>query len=293
MTRPLIGTDELAELIAAGAPPVLLDIRWELATGPDPDAYRTGHIPGAVFVDLDRELAGPPGDGGRHPLPSPPVFEAAMCRAGVSADRLVVAYDADAAMVAARARWLLRNFGHAHAAVLDGGLAGWAASGRALDTGMSPETEPGTFTARPAGMPVLDAATAAEVARAGVLIDARTPERFEGLEEPVDPVAGHIPGARNRLTSLNVGPDRRFLAPEQLRDAFSELGVSGDAPVGTYCGSGVNAAHEVLALELAGYRGAALYPGSWSVWIRDPDRPVAGGAGAGARQSRPPGRSST
>jgi thiosulfate/3-mercaptopyruvate sulfurtransferase len=137
-------------------------------------------------------------------------------------------------------------------------------------------------------MPVVDADEAAEVARTGVLIDARAPERFAGVAEPIDPVAGHIPAAHNRLTSLNVGPDGRFLTSERLRRAFADLGVDGKRRVAAYCGSGVNAAHEVLALELAGYA-AALYPGSWSEWIRDPARPVA----TGSRQSRPPSRSST
>jgi thiosulfate/3-mercaptopyruvate sulfurtransferase len=293
VTGPLIGTDELADLVDGGASPVLLDVRWELATGPDPAAFRAGHIPGAAFVDLDRDLAGPPGDGGRHPLPAPEAFEAVMRRAGVSAERLVVAYDACASMVAARAWWLLRYFGHARAAVLDGGLAGWRASGRALETGPAAMAAPGTFTARPGGMAVVDATAAARLAREGVLIDARIPARYDGLEEPVDPVAGHIPGARNRLTSLNTGADGRFLPPAQLRQAFDELGVRDGAPVAAYCGSGVNAAHEVLALALAGFDGAALYPGSWSEWIQDPGRPIAGASGAGARQSRPPGRSST
>ncbi len=272
---PIIAPDDLADLLGAQRPPVLLDVRWQLTTGADRRAYLDGHLPGAVFIDLDAELSDPPGPAvGRHPLPSAGRFGAAMRAAGVSDDSRVVVYDAAASMVAARAWWLLRYFGHADARVLDGGLAGWRAAGRALETEV-PKPTPGTFTPRPDGLPAVDADGAAGVAAHGVLIDVRAPERFLGIEEPVDPVAGHIPGARNRPTTENVDADGRFLTPEALADAFAGLGVSTDTPVAAYCGSGVNAAHTVLGLELAGYR-AALYPGSWSEWIGDPSRPVAG-----------------
>jgi thiosulfate/3-mercaptopyruvate sulfurtransferase len=199
-----------------------------------------------------------------------------MRAAGVGEGRFVVVYDAATSTAAARAWWLLRYFGHPAVAVLDGGLAGWVAAGQALETGPTPEREAGDFVAQPGAMPVLDAAAAAQLSRTGVLLDARAPERFRGEAEPIDPVAGHIPGAHNRSTALNVTDDGHFLAPAQLRSAFAGAGVQPDTEVGAYCGSGVSAAHEVLALELAGYR-AALYPGSWSEWISDPSRPVATG----------------
>lgn len=257
-------------------PVTLLDVRWDLATGPDPDGYADGHIPGAVFVDLDRELAAPPGAGGRHPLPGAEDFTEAMRRAGVSAERPVVLYDAGTGMAAARGWWVLRYYGHADVAVLDGGLAAWTETGGALATGEERAAARGTFTAHPGHMPLLDADGAAALARTGVLLDARAPERYRGDTEPIDPVAGHIPGARNRPMTDNVDGSGRFRRPAAIRD---ELAVGADVPVGVYCGSGVSAAHEVLALELAGVR-AALYAGSWSEWITDRARPVATGAEA-------------
>jgi thiosulfate/3-mercaptopyruvate sulfurtransferase len=232
-----------------------------------------------VFVDLDTELAGPPGAGGRHPLPDPGVFERAMRAAGVSAARGVVVYDAANSIAAARAWWTLRYFGHADVAVLDGGLAAWVAGGHPVERGESPAAVgSGDFVARPGGMPVLDARGAgALAARPGaVLLDARAPERYRGEVEPIDPVAGHIPGAVNRPATENVDPlSRGFRTPRALRDGFEAVGVREDGPVGAYCGSGVAAAHEVLALELAGFPGAALYVGSWSEWCADLERPVA------------------
>jgi thiosulfate/3-mercaptopyruvate sulfurtransferase len=267
--NPLISADELADQLAETT---VLDIRWELARGPLRNEYLEQHIRGAAFVALDTALAAPAGDGGRHPLPDTETFERAMQLAGVSDRRPVVVYDAANATAAARAWWLLRYHGHPDVRVLDGGLAGWRGP---LERGEARVT-PGDFMARPGAMPVLDAEGAAELARTGVLLDARAGERFRGETEPVDPVAGHIPGAVNRPTTENVLPDGRFAAPDTLRQAFELVGVRGDAQVGAYCGSGVTAAHEVLALERAGVR-AALYPGSWSEWIRDPDRPIASG----------------
>ena len=196
-----------------------------------------------------------------------------MRRAGVSDGRPVVAYDAATSQAAARAWWLLRYFGHADVRVLDGGLAAWVQAGRPCETGRV-QAPPGDFTARPGGMPLLDAGGAARLAGAGVLIDARAPERYRGETEPVDPVAGHIPGAVNRPTSKNVDPDGRFRAAPVLRAEFDAVGASEGVAVGAYCGSGVTAAHEILALELAGIP-AALYAGSWSEWITDRSRPVA------------------
>ena len=203
---PLVSAGQLAAELAGPAAPTVLDCRWELAGGADRAGYDRGHLPGAVFVDLDRDLSGPPGPGGRHPLPTPAAFQAVMRRAGVGQHRPVVAYDQGQPGGAARAWWLLGWFGHPGARVLDGGLPAWVAAGLPL-TAEVPDPEPGDFTARPGGRAVLDAAGAAELAAAGVLLDARAPARYQGLEEPVDPVAGHIPGARNApITDLAGDP---------------------------------------------------------------------------------------
>jgi thiosulfate/3-mercaptopyruvate sulfurtransferase len=270
----LISAQELADLLAAGPlRPSLLDVRWELATGPQRDEYLNAHIPGAAFVDLDADLADLPGTGagGRHPIPDPDRFAAAMRAAGVNTHRPVVVYDAKTSMAAARAWWLLRYCGHPDVRVLDGGLETWTEAGYESESG-TPESEPGDFAPQPGAMQVLDAQQAAEIATHGILLDARAPERFKGESEPIDPVAGHIPGARNHPTTENVDSSGRFRDPTALRAAFGQLG----APIGAYCGSGITAAHAVLALHLAGYE-AALYPGSWSEWITDPSRPIATG----------------
>jgi thiosulfate/3-mercaptopyruvate sulfurtransferase len=269
---PLITAAQLAAELAGPAAPTVLDCRWELAGGADRAAYDQGHLPGAVFVDLDRDLAAPPGAGGRHPLPSLAAFQAVMRRAGARQDRPVVAYDQGQPGGAARAWWLLGWFGHPGARVLDGGLPAWVAAGLPLTTEV-PDPEPGDLTARPGGRPLLDAEGAARLAAAGVLLDARAPGRYQGLEEPVDPVAGHIPGARNAPVTDFAG-EPGLPPPGHLRELLE--GAGDGAPVGAYCGSGVVAAHLVLALEAAGVP-AALYAGSWSDWITDPSRPVATG----------------
>jgi thiosulfate/3-mercaptopyruvate sulfurtransferase len=276
----------LAAVLAAGPAPVLLDVRWRLGGPPGLDRYREGHLPGARFVDLDRDLAGPPGaggpgrPGGRHPLPDTNAFESAMRRAGVDDGRPVLVYDENDSIAAARAWWLLRYFGHEQVQVLDGGYQAWLAADEPIETGPAPAPPPGAFTARPGHRPLLDAAGAARAAREGVLLDARAAERYRGEVEPVDPVAGHIPGAVSAPTTENLGPGGRFLDPEALRARFAGLGVpaaaGGAVTTGVYCGSGVTAAHEVLALSLAGIP-AALYVGSWSDWITDPARPVVTG----------------
>ncbi|MCX9191204.1 sulfurtransferase [Carbonactinospora thermoautotrophica] len=272
---PIISVEELAAALAGPNPPVLLDVRWKLGGPPGVVAYRAGHLPGAVFVDLDRDLAGPPGPGGRHPLPAPEAFQAAMRRCGVRDQADVVVYDEADSTAAARAWWLLRYFGHERVRVLDGGYRAWVAAGQPVET-HEPQPAPGDFTARPGHLPVLDADDVPDFTRDGVLLDARAAERYRGEVEPVDPVAGHIPEAVSAPTLENVRPDGRFRDPAELRARFAALGVTPDTPVGAYCGSGVTAAHEVLALRLAGYE-AALYPGSWSHWITDPNRPVAKG----------------
>ncbi len=275
MHSPLIDAAELHASLQRPDGPALLDARWTLGGPPGLEDYRRGHIPGAVFVDLDAELSAAPGPGGRHPLPDADAFTADMRAAGVSGDRAVVVYDEANSMAAARAWWVLRYFGHPQVSVLDGGITAWTQAGYELEAA-TPRPQAGDFSAVPGGMPLLDAEGAAALARTGVLLDARAPERFAGDEEPVDPVGGHIPHARNRPSADNVGADGRFLEIAALRDAFVAAGAGDGVELGAYCGSGVSAAHEVLALELAGYR-AALYPGSWSEWVTDPNRPVARG----------------
>lgn len=279
----LIDVAELARQLLGPRPPALLDVRWRRSGPPGVEEYRAGHLPEAAFVALDRDLAGPPGPGGRHPLPDAGSFQAAMRRAGVRDGWPVVVYDEADSTAAARAWWLLRYFGHHEVRVLDGGYRAWLAAGGAAVSGEEsppPAPDQQAFTARPGRMPLLDAAGAAGMARSGLLLDARAAERYRGEVEPLDPVAGHIPGAVSAPTSANVGADGRFLNPEDLRRRFAGLGVTGECPVGAYCGSGVTAAHEVLALALAGID-AALYVGSWSEWITDPARPVAVGADPG------------
>jgi thiosulfate/3-mercaptopyruvate sulfurtransferase len=276
---PLTDVTSLARDLARAPGPVLLDVRWRLGGPPGLADYRAGHLPGAVFVDLDHDLSGPPGEGGRHPLPGAAQFQAAMRRAGVSGGRDVVVYDEADAIAAARGWWLLRYFGHARVRVLDGGYRAWVAAGQRVAAG-DEQAAPGDFTARPGGLPLLDAAGAARLARDGLLLDARAAERYRGDAEPVDPVAGHIPGAVSAPAAASLGPDGRFLPRDQLRARFAALGAGAAAEVGAYCGSGVTAAHEVLALTVAG-QPAALYAGSWSHWITDPARPVATGPAPG------------
>ncbi|MGV8871998.1 MAG: sulfurtransferase [Rhodococcus sp. (in: high G+C Gram-positive bacteria)] len=269
---PLISAAELHDLFEMGRAPAVLDIRFTLQTGSDRAGYEAGHIPTAQFVDLDAELAAPPDHRGRHPLPDAETFVAAMRGAGVNDDSSVVVYDGGPATAAARAWWLLRYYGHRDVRVLDGGLARWVAEGFA--TGTEPSiVAAGSFTARPSLARVLDVDGVLDFARDNILLDARAPERFRGEVEPVDPVAGHIPGAVNRPTTENVDSDGRFLAPEVLDVTFGGL-VPNGKQVAVYCGSGVTAAHQILALELAGID-AALYPDSWSGWITDPSRPRA------------------
>ncbi|MET9320510.1 sulfurtransferase [Streptomyces sp. NPDC003038] len=271
----ILSATELKRELSGSRPPVLLDVRWQLG-GPDQrPAYEAGHLPGAVYIDLDRELAGPAGSGGRHPLPDPEEFGAVMRRAGVSADAAVVVYDGGQGWAAARAWWLLRWTGHPDVRVLDGGLAAWTDSGGEVTADRVTPAE-GDFKPSPGAVGVLDADGAAARARAGILLDARAGERYRGEVEPIDPVGGHIPGAVSAPTSENVGPDGRLLPAGALRARFAGLGVSPDIPVGVYCGSGVSAAQQVLALEVAGIP-ADLYAGSWSQWSSEPGRPVATG----------------
>ncbi|MFD9374792.1 sulfurtransferase [Streptomyces sp. NPDC059999] len=274
----ILSASELMSELTGNAPRVLLDVRWQLG-GPDQrPAYEAGHLPGAVYVDLDHELAGPvsaTGLGGRHPLPDPEAFGAVMRRAGVRAGAPVVVYDGGQGWAAARAWWLLRWTGHTDVRVLDGGLGAWTAAGGAV-TADTPTPTEGDFKPNPGALEVLDADGAAALARSGVLLDARAGERYRGEVEPIDRVGGHVPGAVSAPTSENVEADGRFLPAATLRARFEALGAAGQAPVGVYCGSGVSGAHEVLALDVAGIP-SALYAGSWSDWSSDPARPVATG----------------
>jgi len=272
----LVGVESLAADLASEPRPVVLDVRWYLGGPPGLDSYRRGHVPTAVFTDLDRVLAGPPGPGGRHPLPEPAAFQAAMRAAGVRRGRAVVVYDDGDSTIAARGWWTLRYYGHENVRVLDGGYRAWVSAGLEVSQA-EPGPAPGDFTARPGHMPALDAAGAQAAAQAGRLLDARSAERYRGETEPVDPVAGHIPGAVSAPTAGNVNADGTFAGAAELAARFAALGVTGDGTaVGAYCGSGVTAAHEILALALAGVP-AALYVGSWSNWVADPSRPVATG----------------
>ena len=271
---PLIGVAELAELLdgrraGAACGLVVLDVRWRLSGPSGAEEFRRGHLPGAAYVDLPSALAGTPGVRGRHPLPDVGVFEKAMRGAGVHDALPVVVYDDWAGRAAARAWWLLRWAGHRDVRVLDGGWSAWRAEGLPVESGESSPDE-GDFTARPGQLPVVEAD---EVLDQDLLVDVRDPERFRGEQEPVDPVAGHIPGAVNVPTGAHLADDGTFLDPERLREVYAAaLGRR----VAAYCGSGVTAAHGVLAMELAGIR-AVLYPGSWSEWVTNPSRPVATG----------------
>jgi thiosulfate/3-mercaptopyruvate sulfurtransferase len=272
----LVDVASLASELAGDTPPVVIDVRWSLAGPPGILAYREGHLPGARFADLDTELAGRRGAGGRHPLPDAADFELLMRRLGVDDDSAVVVYDAADSVSASRAWWELRYFGHDDVRVLDGGYAAWVAAGLPVTT-EEPSVEPGDFVARPGGLPMIDADEAASLAAQGILVDVRAGERYRGEVEPVDAVAGHIPGAVNLPTVGNIDADGRFLDIETLAHRFESLGLSGDSEVGAYCGSGVNAAHTAFAMTLAGLPTPALYVGSWSNWIADGSRPIATG----------------
>jgi len=275
----LVSAGRLIEVLLAGDPVTLLDVRWSLADGPGHGAYRVGHLPGAVFVDLDTDLSAPAGPDGRHPLPEPERFAASMRRAGVRRHVPVVVYDQRDGTAAARAWWLLRHHGHEQVQLLDGGFDAWVAAGGSVSTAEI-SARAGDFVPAPGPLPAVEADVAATTARNGVLLDARPVERYRGEVEPVDRVAGHIPGAVSAPTSENLDATGRFRSTDELRDRFSALGVSDQVQTVAYCGSGVTAAHEVLALTLAGFD-AALYPGSWSHWITDPARPVATGPAPG------------
>ena len=243
---------------------------------PGSEEFAAGHVPGAVYVDLETELAAHPRDdraGGRHPLPSVETVEALVRRAGVGTGTVVVMDSADG-VAAARAWWVLRHAGHPDVRLLDGGWLAWASSGGDVELGAGGPPPVGTFEVRWGSMPVV---SAADVAVGGaVLLDARAAARFRGEVEPIDPVAGHIPGAVSAPATDDLDAEGLWVPDAQLRETYAALGVDGNAPVAAYCGSGVTAAHTVVALARLGID-AALYPGSWSDWISDPSRPIATG----------------
>ncbi len=272
----LVDTPVLASLLPSPQV-VVVDCRFDLANPAAGEAaYQHAHIPGAVYAHLDRDLSGPKtGANGRHPLPSPDALKSTLGRFGIDAGVQVIAYDQDTGMYASRLWWLLRWMGHRAVAVLDGGMATWNAQQRATTSGTQ-SREPRIFSGTSdAGMLVgaMDvAAVAASADRR--LVDARAPERYRGDIEPIDPVAGHIPGAVNHFYMRNLS-EGRFMTPQLLRELWRDsLGDVAADRVVCYCGSGVTACHDVLALEHAGLHGARLYAGSWSEWIADPNRPV-------------------
>lgn len=273
----LIEVAELIHMIGEDDPPTVLDVRWRLGGPPGREGYVAGHIPGARFVDLDSELCGAPGVGGRHPLPEPTVLQVALRRAGVRHDHPVVAYDAGEMQAAARLWWTLRWAGHPDVRVLDGGFAAWTRAGHQVETGEEPSSPAGDFEVRPGHLRMVDADGAAALATEAALIDVRTRPRYLGDEEPVDPVAGRIPGAVNIPAAELLAPDGTLKPADELRARFEAAGVRAGTPVGAYCGSGVAAAGAVLALNEAGFPDALLYVGSWSHWVTDPGRTVATG----------------
>ena len=305
---PLITAAELAEILALAPParPVVLDVRYPGIGLPDDgrDQYLAGHVPGAAYVSLDDALAAPhvPGATGRHLLPGAAVLQAAMRAVGVSAARPVVVYDDWRSIAAARAWWLLRWAGHDDVRVLDGGWRAWRAGGGDVETGEI-RPEPGDLVVEPGGRAIVDAEGAERIAATGVLLDARPANRYRGEDETIDPVAGHIPGARSLPALSLMADDGRFLPAERLAERFGAVGVRGDAGgrggeglgggrsaggrgggvrdggVGIYCGSGLQACHVALAAAACGAAAdPAVYAGSWSEWIIDPARPVARGA---------------
>lgn len=273
----LISTAELAANLE-NPDWVVVDCRFDLAK-PDwgEQAYREAHIPGAVYAHLDRDLSGPKtSQTGRHPLPGEAELFAALSRLGIGPGVQVVVYDSNGGAYAVRLWWLLKLYGHNAAAVLDGGFPKWQLESRPTSAGEENNT-PRVFTGTLNSGMIADEHDAARAAQdpAGLLVDARAPERYRGETEPIDPVAGHIPGAVNRFHSQNLGPDGTMKPPDQLRAEFEQL-LDGADPQKTvfYCGSGVTSIHHLLAMESAGLPGGKIYVGSWSHWIRDPQRPV-------------------
>lgn len=274
MTTPLMSVAALAAELSAGRRIVLADVRWTLNGPPGEPEFEEGHLPGAVWVDLESELTTHGPSGGRHPLPDPGVFSEAMRRIGVSTGVPVVVYDGATSLAASRLWWLLTDAGHEHVRVLDGGFAAWQESGRPIETGPAGPSERGDFVARPGHRSAVGATEVEVLVGSGgrPLVDVRAADRYAGENETIDPIAGHIPGAVSRPSTENLTESGRFKPPAAIAARFAD--IAGD-PV-LYCGSGITASHTLLALETAGRTGA-IYPGSWSDWITDPDRPRATG----------------
>jgi len=276
--RTLISADALRALRHAGATCVLLDCGFELSdVQAGARAYAQGHLPGAARADLDRDLsAAKNGRNGRHPLPTREAFAATVARWGVRPGVPVVCYDDHGGVYAARAWWMLRWIGHDEVAVLDGGRAAWLAAGGTLESAVPTlDDEAAPYPLGPATMPTVAADRLLGLLGRVTVLDARSGERFRGETEPFDPVAGHIPGARNRFHKENLRADGRFRGAPELREAFAPFGEP--TACVHQCGSGVTACHNLLAMEHAGLTGSALYPGSWSEWCADPARPIARG----------------
>ena len=276
MANPLISAAELRSRLGEVT---VLDVRYRTGAPSGHAEFAAGHIPGAAYVDLDQDLAGPPGEKGRHPLPDPDRFIAAMQRVGVGLEGGVVVYDDWSGQAAARAWWLLRHYGHHDVRVLDGGWSAWRSVGGDVETG---ETQParGGFHGRPGSMGVVDAASVPSV---DVLVDARAPERHRGEVEPIDPVAGHIPTAISAPFDANLGPDGRMKSAAELRGQFASFGivVAGSGPEAVMsCGSGTSACHHSLAMRVAGLPDPILYVGSYSDWSRSGEA-IATGADPG------------
>jgi thiosulfate/3-mercaptopyruvate sulfurtransferase len=277
---PLISAEDLRRLVSSATKPLVLDAGFDLA---DPasgeQSYAAGHIPGSLYVHLDHDLsAAKTGTNGRHPLPERTAFAQTAGRLGITPATQVVALDRQGGAYAARLWWMLRWLGHAQAAVLDGGFAAWVAAGGEASTAPVLATPAPPYPDRP---PLVGSVDAAELARRlgrAMLLDARSGERFRGEKEPIDPVAGHIPGEHNRFHAANLAPSGRFKPAEELKREFeAALGGRAAAEVIHSCGSGVTACHNLLAMEHAGLVGSLLYPGSWSEWSADPRRPIARG----------------
>ncbi len=271
MSGPLIEVTELAAALETGAADlVLADVRWTLNGPPGRSEFEAGHLPGAQYVDLESELSGPPGTGGRHPVPNAAVLEGALRRIGVRTDSRVVVYDGATSQAASRLWWLLTDAGHAATVVLSGGWAVWRRTGLPVESGPARPVPAGDVVVRPGQRNQVNAAAVQAALAAGrPVVDVRAADRFAGRNETIDPVAGHIPGALNRPSGDNLDDSGRFRPAEEIAARFAGL----EEPV-LYCGSGITAAQTLLALESAGRTGA-IYPGSWSEWITDPARPVA------------------
>lgn len=271
--RVIVTPEALRRELAAGGGPALLDVRWTLAEPDGRPAYASGHLPGAVYVDLETELAAPPSrERGRHPLPTLDHLVTSARRWGLRDGQPVVVYDDVGGLSAARAWWLLRWGGVASVRILDGGLSAWVASGGGLERGV-PEAAPGDVTLVGGRLPIIDIDEASWWPLRGTLLDARSADRFRGELEPVDARAGHIPGAVNAPATDSLAADGRFRPADDLRERFGALGVARASYSAAYCGSGVTACHLIAALASIG-QPAVLYAGSWSQWACDPERPV-------------------